>query len=65
LRHLIRLARAGGVRELVALVLDENPQMLEVLRNLNLPEQRTIEYGVHHVVLSLANTADRKPAWTV
>jgi GNAT superfamily N-acetyltransferase len=58
LRHLIRLARAGGVRELVALVLDENREMLEVLRNLDLPAQRTIEDGVHRVVLCIANTRE-------
>jgi GNAT superfamily N-acetyltransferase len=58
LRHLIRLARAGGVRELVGLVLDENQEMLEVLRNLDLPVQRTIEDDVQRVVLSIANTKE-------
>jgi GNAT superfamily N-acetyltransferase len=52
--HLVAIARSAGVRELVALVLDENEDMLELLQSLNLPMQQTIEDGVHSVVLDLA-----------
>lgn len=62
LRHLVHLARAGGVRELVGLVLDENREMLEVLRNLDLPAQRTIEDDVHRVALRIGKRSDAQPA---
>jgi GNAT superfamily N-acetyltransferase len=52
--QLVAIAKSTGVRELVALVLDENRDMLELLQNLNLPVQRTIEDGVYCVVLDLA-----------
>jgi GNAT superfamily N-acetyltransferase len=54
--QLVAIARSTGVRELVALVLDENRDMLELLQNLNLPAQRTIEDGVHRVVLDVAGS---------
>jgi L-amino acid N-acyltransferase YncA len=54
LQHLAGVARRSGVRELVAHVLDENREMLEVIQNLDLPVQRTTEDDVHRVVVSLA-----------
>ena len=51
--QLVAVARRMGGRELVALVLDENQDMLELLQSLNLPVQRTIEDGVQRVVLDL------------
>ena len=54
LDELVAVARWMGVRELVALVLDENRDMLELLQKLNLPIQQTIEESVHRVVLQLA-----------
>jgi GNAT superfamily N-acetyltransferase len=53
LRQLVAVARRMGVRQLLALVLDENEDMLELLQKLNLPMQQTIEDGVHRVVLGL------------
>jgi GNAT superfamily N-acetyltransferase len=54
LQQLVAIARKSGVRELVALVLDENREMLDVIEHMNLPAQRTVEDGVHCLVLSLA-----------
>jgi GNAT superfamily N-acetyltransferase len=54
LRQLVAVARRSGIREPVALVLDENRDMLELLQKLNLAMQQTIEDGVHRVVLDLA-----------
>ena len=54
--QLVAIARSAGVRELVALVLDENRDMLKLLQNLDLPVQRTIEDGVHRVVLDVARS---------
>jgi RimJ/RimL family protein N-acetyltransferase len=56
LQQLVAIARSTGVRELVALVLDENRAMLEVIRNLHLPAQRTIDEGSHRIVLSVARS---------
>jgi RimJ/RimL family protein N-acetyltransferase len=53
LQQLVRIARAGRVRELVADVLEDNREMLEVMRNLKLPCRETFEDGVCHVVVSL------------
>ena len=53
LQHLVRLARAAGVRELVALVLDENREMLDIIENSALPWQQSTEDGVRRVVMSL------------
>ena len=47
------IARAGGVRELVAHVLDDNREMLEVIRRARLPCRKTSEDGVCRVVVSL------------
>jgi len=53
LQHLVRLARSLGIRELLALVLEDNREMLEVLENSALPLQQGLEDGVRRVVLSL------------
>ena len=53
LQHLVHVARGLGVRELLALVLEENREMLEVLENSNLPLRQTAEHGVRRVLLSL------------
>jgi GNAT superfamily N-acetyltransferase len=53
LRHLVGVARDGGVRELVADVLDDNQEMLEIIQNSKLPLQGTVAYGVHRTVLRL------------
>ena len=53
LRELVAIARKRGVREFVALVLDDNQQMLEVFRRSKLPLRESFVDGVHHVVLNL------------
>jgi L-amino acid N-acyltransferase YncA len=54
LQQLIALARRTGVRELVADVLDDNRDMLEVLQHLNVPAQRSSKHSFQRVVLDLA-----------
>ncbi len=53
LQHLVHLARGLGIRELLALVLDENREMLEVLENSGLPLRQSLEGDIRRVVLSL------------
>jgi acetyltransferase len=53
LQRLADIARAGGVRELVAHVLDDNREMLEVIRKARLPCRQSSEDGVCRVVVSL------------
>ena len=53
LRELIAIARENGVREFVALVLDDNRQMLEVFRRSKLPLRESFVDGVRRVVLNL------------
>jgi GNAT superfamily N-acetyltransferase len=53
LQHLVHLAQGLGVRELLAHVLEDNREMLEVLENSKLPLRRRLEDGIHRVVLSL------------
>ena len=53
LQHLVHVARDLGVRDLLALVLANNREMLEVLENSRLPLRQTIEGGMRRVVLSL------------
>lgn len=60
LQQLIALARRSGVRELVADVLDDNRDMLEVLQHLDVPAQRSLEHGICRVVLNLAACAHRR-----
>jgi len=55
LQQLVRIARAGGVRELVADVLEDNREMLEVIRRAKLPYRQTSEDGVCRVVASLVD----------
>ncbi len=53
LRQLVRIARRSGLRELVADVLEDNREMLEVIRGTKLPCRQTSEHGVRRVVVSL------------
>ena len=53
LRHLVRFARSLGIRELLALVLEDNQEMLEILANSGLPLRRSSEGDIRRVVLSL------------
>jgi RimJ/RimL family protein N-acetyltransferase len=53
MRHLVAIARRGGLRELVAEVLVGNAAMLEVLRKSGLRMDVKSELGVMHVTLQL------------
>jgi len=53
LQQLLRIARASGVRELIAHVLEDNRPMLKVIRRTNLTCRQTFEDGVYCVVMSL------------
>ena len=53
LRELVAIARARGVRKFVALVLDDNRQMLEVFRCSKLPLRESFVDGARRVVLNL------------
>ena len=55
LQRLVDIARAGGVRELVAEVLEDNREMLELIRSAKLPCRQTSEDGVCRVVVSLVD----------
>jgi GNAT superfamily N-acetyltransferase len=55
LQRLVDIAHAGGVREFFAYVLEENREMLEVIRRTELPCRQTSEDGVRLVVMSLAD----------
>lgn len=57
LQHLVHVARDLGVRDLLALVLEDNREMLEVLENSGLPLRQTVEDGTRRVVLSLEAAA--------
>ena len=57
LRELVAIARERGVREFVALVLDDNRQMLEVFRRSKLPLRESFVDGARRVVLSLGVAA--------
>ncbi|SRR5258706_8414321 len=54
LRHLVVIARAAGLRELVAEVLRENLAMLSVLKGSGLPQQANYEAGTISLVLQLS-----------
>ena len=56
LQHLVRLARTLGIRELLALVLEDNRDMLEVFEHSKLPLRQSFEGGVRRIVLSLDAT---------
>lgn len=53
LQHLVHLARGVGIRELLAHVLEDNQDMLEVLEHCRVPLRQTVEQGVRRVLLSL------------
>jgi RimJ/RimL family protein N-acetyltransferase len=53
LDQLVRLARCQGIRELVALVLEGNREIVKVLENSKLPLRQSLEGGVRRLVLSL------------
>ena len=53
LRELVAIARERGVRKFVALVLNDNRQMLEVFRRSKLPLRESFVDGVRRVVLNL------------
>jgi len=53
LQHLVQVARGLGLRELLADVLEDNREMLEVLEHSKLPLRQTAEHGIRRVVLSL------------
>jgi GNAT superfamily N-acetyltransferase len=54
MRHLVEIARAAGLRELIAEVLSDNAPMLKVLARSGLPMVTRREGGVAHVVLQLS-----------
>lgn len=60
LRELVAIARKGGVRKFVALVLNDNRQMLDVLRRSKLPLRESFVDGARRVVLSLDVAAPAK-----
>jgi GNAT superfamily N-acetyltransferase len=53
MRHLAAIARAAGVQELIAEVLEENLPMLKVFEKSGLPMTATREHEVVHVALRL------------
>jgi GNAT superfamily N-acetyltransferase len=53
LQELGRIARVGGVRALVAHVLEDNREMLKLIRSSKLPCRETYQHGVYRIVLSL------------
>ena len=53
LRELVAIARKRGVRKFVALVLNDNRQMLEVFRRSKLPLREAFVDGARRVVLKL------------
>ncbi|HXX02882.1 MAG TPA: GNAT family N-acetyltransferase [Xanthobacteraceae bacterium] len=60
MRHLAEIARAAGLRELVAEVLPENTAMLRVFENSGLPISRTTASGAVHVELKLTQPSQRQ-----
>jgi GNAT superfamily N-acetyltransferase len=54
MRHLAGIARAAGLKELIAEVLSDNAPMLKVLERSGLPMTTRREGGVAHVVLQLS-----------
>lgn len=57
LRHLVPVARGLGIRELVADVLDDNRDMLEVFENSGLPLRQTLERDVRRIALCVETKA--------
>ncbi len=62
LRELVAIARERGVRKFVALVLDDNRQMLEVFRRSKLPLRESFVDGARRVVLNLDVAAPARRA---
>jgi GNAT superfamily N-acetyltransferase len=54
LRHLATIGRAQGLREFQAEVLTDNRQMIKVLEGGGFPVQRSSEFGVVRVLLTIA-----------
>ena len=54
--HLATIARAAGLKELVAEVLAENATMLKVFKKSRLPMRTRLEHGVVHVALDLSQS---------
>jgi acetyltransferase len=53
LTYLIDIARSLGVRELLALSLEDNDDVLELLRSCDLPLTHELDHGIRRVVLTL------------
>jgi RimJ/RimL family protein N-acetyltransferase len=53
MRHLTKIARAAGLKELIAEVLAENAPMLKVFEKCGLPMRMQREHDVVHVVMQL------------
>jgi RimJ/RimL family protein N-acetyltransferase len=53
MKHLVAIARAAGLRELIAEVLAENAPMLKVFERSGLPMRTTRQSNVVHVILQL------------
>ena len=55
LRHLAIIGKAQGVREFQAEVLADNQKMIAVLEGSGFPFQRSTEFGVDWLLLTIAN----------
>ena len=55
LKHLVKIARGVGIRELRADVLPQNTAMLRVFEKSGLPLRRIVESGTTHISLTLPN----------
>jgi GNAT superfamily N-acetyltransferase len=53
--ELVNEARDNGVRFFYAMIMGKNRRMLEVLRQLDLPEQERLEEGIKHVEIELSS----------
>jgi RimJ/RimL family protein N-acetyltransferase len=62
LRHLIAIARAAGLQELIAEVLPENIAMLRVFGKSGLPLRKKRESDIIHVALELSPQPGTRPA---
>jgi RimJ/RimL family protein N-acetyltransferase len=58
LRELVAVGKGRGIRQFVAQVLEDNVEMLRVLRNSKLPLRQEIDGGVWRVELSLMGLAE-------
>jgi ribosomal protein S18 acetylase RimI-like enzyme len=57
MRHLVLIARAAGIEELVAEVLPDNAPMLKVFERSGLAAKTSRDAGVVHVALALGREA--------